>query len=138
MAWQDWTPDVFGTTKKPNLGSNPVRVGRYNVTADGTVEGWGLVRAGTNPNRGRGVFRVTLPVAGVDTDPRGFTIVGCATIGWAVSGLPRHRSCTLHLCGFPGYADDQKAVLVPDMRGFAPADHPMENIHWRFTYEAAS
>jgi hypothetical protein len=134
VALTSWTPDLLGTASKPGLGSNPVTVGHYDVVS-GRVEGYGLIRVGTGSRaRGKGMFRLTLPVSAVSVDPQGFDKIGDVTIGWAVSGLPKHRSGTLHLCGLPGFEATNRAVIAPTGGGFVSDAQPFLNIHYTFGF----
>jgi hypothetical protein len=137
-GWTNWTPDLFGTSSKPVKGANATRMGRFNVTSDGTVEGWGLIRFGSGMTRGTGTYRLTLPRAAVNPDPRKFTIIGTALVGWSLV----HAVCTLHVCGVAGFASNQKAVMALEGGLFVDDTDPasgadLANLHWAFSYEAA-
>lgn len=137
MAAIDWSSNVNvkGTGSAPFKGTGHVLVGEYYDDGE-FIDGFGLIRFGSDMTRGSGYYRLTLPVPAQNPDPEGFTIIqGNVTIGWTLN----HRVGNLHVCGISGYESNEYAVIVIDSSLFVSNTDPasgsaLGNIHWSFRY----
>lgn len=135
-----WTPDLKGTSSKPNKGTDPKCDGWYiQDPVTGLVTFGAEIRTGPGSTRGGGVYRATLPLPGIcNVDPEGFTRIGGATVGYGMA----HKDCGLHFCGVDGYVSTDHAVMTPEGGMFVSAAYPypggsIDNIHWNGSYLAA-
>ncbi len=131
-----WSPGLKGCGRLPTRGTNPVSTGWWVEDPDtGLITFDGTMRFGAGMTRGLGVYRLTLPVPGVNLDPEGFSMIGNATVGYGLT----HKGGGLHFCGVDGYVSTDHAVISLDGGLFVEDDSPnaggtIENIHYWGSY----
>ena len=149
-GWQTFTPTITAfPSGPPNLGTTPVREGYYMIDSKGRVTGGATIRWDTagSPSQGTAsVYKLLLPVDGVNYDDNGYTPIGNVSVG--MSDL-RHNAGCLHFCGNlsndPLNADVGKAIgamegglflsaTVPSRT--SPTTRTVGNVHYAFHYQA--
>lgn len=135
LGWVDWTPNlaiVSGTAL--NLGTAPVKEGRYCMDSLGRVNGYGTVRyGGSGQTQGSGAYKFYLPEFGKNRDTLNYSPIGAASIG-----ATNHKTGLLHFLGAPGYESNEWAVMAMDDGLFASTDGipgSTSNAHYVFQYE---
>jgi hypothetical protein len=138
VPWTTYTPNIVATTSGPTFGGNDQRTGFYAIDSQKRVLGGASIRFGStgSPGRGSGTYRCTLPVAGVNYDPQGYSSIGTASGGSGVT----HTSGQFH---FNGITPSTSSGLVAFngglfLTGAAPAGSAIDmNVHYSFLYQAA-
>ncbi len=138
LGWVDWTPNLQCSPSALNLGSDPIKEGRYCMDSLGRVNGYGTVRyGGTGQGQGDGAYKFKLPEYGVNTDPEHFSPIGAVSIGTDYS-YGYHKTGLLHFWGSSGDETTTWGIMGLDEGLFGgPANivGSTQNAHWVFQYE---
>lgn len=139
--WQTFVPNIRATVTNPNKGANLVAKGDFVVTSHGTCFGRATMRFQASMTRGSGIYMFKLPLAGMNSDPRGASpINGGITIGY--SSVIHEVGGALHFCGLAGFRSTEWAVATIQGGLFVSHDDPasgldIQNIHYWFEYPLA-
>jgi len=138
LGFQTFTPNIVATTSGPNFGTSPSKTGYYIEDSQKRVIGGATVRWDTagSPSRGNGVYRLLLPVQGVNYDAEDYSPIGAASVGINLV----HNVGLLHFNGVT--PNTTHAVIAVEGGLFATNAVPAGsasgmNVHYHFAYQAA-
>ena len=149
LGWQTYNPTItsYPAGTGPSLGTSPVQAGYYIIDSKGICTGGATIRWGTgSPTQGTAsVWKLLLPVDGVNYDTKGYSPIGSVSAG--MSDL-RHNAGVLHFCGNladdSGNADVGKAIGAMEGGLFlsstipsrtSPVTRTVDNVHFAFRYQ---